>query len=317
MATGFVERKLPVRGVSRYNSAVPMISDTQNDMMVQCAASVDSYLEQYLATVDLPTNLLDAVRYSVLGGGKRLRPVLTLLSCEAVGGLRDDALAPACALELIHAFSLVHDDLPAMDDDDMRRGRPTLHVHAGEAMAILAGDAMMSLSFELVTSGERDAVRSNAMIAELARGTTRMIAGQVYDTLGGFSGALSERQRLELIHRNKTGALITAACRMGGLSGGATKAQLAALTGYGEAVGLMFQIVDDLLDVTQSSEHLGKAAGKDESAGKLTFPGLLGVEQSRKEVDALEAAAMEVLAPLGSAADGLRDLCRYLAIRTK
>lgn len=297
-----------------------MISDTQSDNVIDCAASVEAFLDRYLASVDLPANLVEAIRYSILGGGKRLRPTLALLSCDAVGGDRLDAMAPAAALELIHGFSLVHDDLPAMDDDSMRRGRPTLHIHAGEAMAILAGDAMMSLAFELVSSdGQRplDVVRANAVTVELARGTTGMIAGQVYDTLAGFADSLTARQKLELIHRSKTGALIRASCRIGGICGGAAPEQLAALTAYGEAVGLMFQIVDDLLDVTQSSEHLGKAAGKDQSAGKLTFPGLLGLEQSRKEVESLESAAMEALVSLGDAAEGLRELCRYMAVRTK
>lgn len=296
-----------------------MISDTLNDNLAQCATSVVDFLDKYLAAAPLPGNLRDAIRYSLLGGGKRMRPALTLMSCDAVGGDRQSAIAPAAAMELIHCFSLVHDDLPAMDDDDMRRGRPTLHIHAGQAMAILAGDAMMSLAFQLISSDTHplDPQRANAIASELARGTTAMIAGQVYDTLGGYDQALTPQQQLEIIHRNKTGALISAACRIGAIAGGATSQQLTALTTYGQAVGLMFQIVDDLLDVTQSSEHLGKAAGKDESAGKLTYPGVFGVERSWKEVQALELAANEALAPLGQAADGLRELCRYLAVRTK
>jgi len=299
--------------------AVQTVTDPQLQRVQDAAAEVEAYLEHYLQGVSLPENLLEAIRYSVLGGGKRLRPVLTLLSCDAVGGQRQAALAPASALELIHAFSLVHDDLPAMDDDDMRRGRPTLHIHAGEAMAILAGDAMMSLAFELVSSpGELANNRHAARItAELARGTTSMIAGQVYDTLAGFPDQQDARKSLELIHRNKTGALLTAACRIGGLCGDADEQQLVALTSYGEAVGLMFQIVDDLLDVTQSSEHLGKAAGKDASAGKLTFPGLLGIESSQVEVERLRVAALAALEPLGESAAGLHELCNYLAVRTK
>ncbi len=275
-------------------------------------------MEDFLSKAGLPSNLLDAVRYSVLAGGKRLRPVLTLLSCDAVGGRRADAMNAAAAMELIHAFSLVHDDLPAMDDDCLRRGQPTLHVHAGEAMAILAGDAMMSLAFELVSGAHGDdKARCSAVTVELARGTTSMIGGQVYDTLGGFPDGMGDRERLELIHRNKTGALIRVACRIGGICGEADAKQLDALTRYGEAVGLMFQIVDDLLDVTQSSEHLGKTAGKDETAGKLTFPSTIGLERSQAEVQRLLEVAREAVAPLGEPAGGLQELAGYLAVRTK
>lgn len=284
------------------------------------ASEVERYLKRFLANRDLPKSLIDAVGYASLGGGKRLRPALTILASDAVGGDRDDAIGPAAALELIHCFSLVHDDLPAMDDDAMRRGRPTLHVHAGEAMAILAGDAMMSLAFELVSGADdRDLpdARRIAITAELARGTTSMIGGQVYDTFADFPDGLSRQQCLELIHRNKTGALLTAACRIGGLCGGANNQQLDALTAYGQAVGLMFQIVDDLLDVTQSSDHLGKAAGKDDAAGKLTFPGLLGIEQSKAQVQTLLEKAIQAVTPLGEPARGLEELCTYLAVRTR
>lgn len=305
------------------DSTIPAVSGTVTESptipeaLQSAVADVDRYLERRLAQVELPEKLLEAVRYALLGGGKRLRPVLTLLSCDAVGGDRGPAMAPAAALELIHAFSLVHDDLPAMDDDDLRRGRPTLHVHAGEAMAILAGDAMMSLAFEYVAGAGLDERRTAAITTELARGTTAMIAGQVYDTLGGFEQKLSPRERLHLTHRNKTGALILAACRIGAICGEADERQLRALSAYGEAVGLMFQVVDDLLDVTQSTEHLGKASRKDETAGKLTYPGLLGVDGSRAEIVRLEKAALEALSVFGPAAESLRELCRYMAIRTK
>lgn len=239
----------------------------------------------------MPDNLAEAIRYSSLSGGKRLRPALTLLCCEAVGGQTNNALAPAAALELIHTFSLVHDDLPAMDDDDMRRGRPTLHKHAGEAMAILAGDAMMSLAFELVAEAEQSRTIPGQLTAELARATTCMIVGQVYDTLGGLPDDLKDEQTIRLIHSNKTGALIRAACRMGALCGGAETSQLDALSRYGDAIGFMFQIVDDLLDITQTPEHAGKATGKDASAGKLTYPGLFGLERARQTIRTLHRTA--------------------------
>lgn len=295
-----------------------MTVDSYPPVLIEIAEAVDQFLCRGLRMADLPENLRDAVGYALLGGGKRLRPCLTILCCEAVGGRRDDALPAAGAMELIHAFSLVHDDLPAMDDDDLRRGRPTLHVHAGEAMAILAGDAMMPLAFSLLyrTDGlSAEAVRRQ--ITELAEATRAMIAGQVYDTLGGFPPDLDDRQKLDLIHHNKTGALLRAACRMGAIAGGADDRQMRAVTGYGESAGLMFQVVDDLLDVTQSTEHLGKAAGKDQEAGKLTFPGLLGIPASQEEVRRLQSQAIDSIDSLGPAAEPLRDLCNYLAVRTK
>lgn len=305
-------------GIFRYNPAVNRtMTNSPPEAITQLVAEIDAYLDERLDDQQLPNNLLDAVRYGVLGPGKRLRPVLVLLSCEAVGGERSHALPAAAAMELIHAFSLVHDDLPAMDDDDLRRGRPTLHIHAGEAMAILAGDAMMSLAFELLHAAPLSGEARTALVGELAHANTRMIAGQVYDTLGGMNPSLSKRHQLDLIHRNKTGALIRASCRMGGISGGADAHQLAALSAYGDAIGLMFQIVDDLLDVTQPTEHLGKASGKDDAAGKLTFPGVIGVEASRREVERLRTAARQTLVPLRPAAQPLIDVCDYMAVRTK
>ena len=278
---------------------------------------IDRDLSQRLNAAALPENLREAARYGVLGPGKRLRPILTVLCCEALGAPRSAALAPAAAIELIHCFSLVHDDLPAMDDDDVRRGRPTLHIHAGEAMAILAGDVMVSLAVEWLVSAEVDARAQAALVRELASATTAMIAGQVYDTLGGFPPRLSDRQRLDLVHHNKTAALITAACRMGAHCAAASDSQLDAFTRYGQAIGMMFQIVDDLLDVTQSAEHVGKAVGKDVDAGKLTFPGLIGVEASKAEVERLRQAAHQALEPLGPNSRLLLDLADAMAVRTK
>jgi geranylgeranyl pyrophosphate synthase len=280
-------------------------------------AEIEADLATRIETVDGPTALRDALAYAVLGAGKRLRPVLTLLSCEAVGGEREQGLAAASAIELIHAFSLVHDDLPAMDDDALRRGQPTLHVHAGEAMAILTGDVMMSLAFEWITDEDSDGDTAARLVRTLAEATSYMIAGQVYDTLGGFPAGLTEPEQLQLVHFNKTAALIRAACRLGAVCGAASAKDLASLTSYGEAVGMMFQIVDDLLDVTATAEHVGKATGKDLQAGKLTFPGVHGTDASRTEVRRRRDEAHDALAPLGRSAEHLLELCDFMAVRTR
>jgi geranylgeranyl diphosphate synthase type II len=254
----------------------------------------------------------DAVRYALLGGGKRLRPVLTLRACEAVGGDRSDAMPAAVALECIHAFSLVHDDLPAMDDDDLRRGRPTTHKVYGEAVAILVGDLLQGLAAEVALESPVATVEISRTVLE---GSRLMIEGQIHDTVGGFAESMTDEfDRLRHIHRLKTAALIRAACRAGALAGGG---DALALDRYGEAIGLMFQIVDDILDETQSTEHLGKTGGKDKAAGKRTYPALLGLEGSRAEVARLEAVAIDALAALGPAAEPLRDLARRLSTRTR
>jgi len=279
----------------------------------------------------MPANLAEAIRYGVLGGGKRLRPLMCLRSCQAVGAAEDKAFAPAAAIELIHCFSLVHDDLPAMDDDDLRRGRPTLHKHTNEAMAILAGDAMTSLAFELLTCRVDLPSLSKRLCAELSIATTDMISGQVYDTLPDFDASVTDREKLKVIHRNKTGALIRCACRMGAMAGGASAEQVDAITAYADAVGLMFQVVDDLLDVTSTTEHLGKAAGKDADKGKLTYPGVMGIDASREQVRRLQKEAHDALDRLDSAGCGtcdggetadrgiasLRELCDYMAVRSR
>jgi len=294
------------------------------DALTNAAKQVEAYMSQVLDQRPLPSNLRDAARYALLGPGKRLRPALTLCCAQAVGKNpqdgRQQALVAAAAIEMIHCFSLVHDDLPAMDDDDLRRGRPTLHKHAGHAMAILTGDLLMGLAFEVVATRIEPAQLAGRVSAELAVATNDMIAGQVYDTIPDFNDRVEPIDRLETIHRHKTAALFLCACRMGGLCGGADKQQLAAITDYAQAIGLMFQIVDDLLDVTRSTEQLGKAAGKDAKQGKLTYPGLLGIESSRAQVEILQskaANALGALDALGSHADPLRDLCDFMAVRQK
>ena len=309
---------LTIKGMSSTatepETALPAVLKAALDGVV---GAVERDMEARLNAARLPENLREALKYAVLGPGKRLRPALTILACEALGGKREQGLAAAGAMELIHCFSLVHDDLPAMDDDDLRRGRPTLHIHAGEAMAILAGDACVSLAFEWLASAPMSESQQAALVRELSSATTAMIAGQVYDTLGGFASKVNDRQKLDLIHRHKTAALITASCRMGAICASASPAHLDALSRYGQSIGLMFQIVDDLLDVTQSAEHVGKAVGKDVSAGKLTFPGLLGVEASRAEVERLRIAAHDALLTLGENARLLLDLADAMAVRTR
>ncbi len=306
------------------------------DALLRPGQAVETYLAKFFQQRTLPANLRTALEYAVLGGGKRLRPVLVVHACQVVSGRPFDnpttpattseadthALTAAAAIEMIHCFSLIHDDLPAMDDDDLRRGRPTLHKHAGEAMAILAGDALTSLPFELITTRIPERSLAAALTHELSTATTEMIAGQVYDTLppdkhSVDEARLTDLQRLQRIHHHKTGALLQCACRMGGLCGHASDAQLDALTRYAKAIGLMFQVVDDLLDVTQTHEALGKASNKDAEQGKLTYPGLLGIDASRAEVLRLQTEAHEALADLGDAAQPLRDLCDYMAVRDR
>jgi geranylgeranyl diphosphate synthase type II len=281
------------------------------------ARSVEAGLAGWLGRRPLPENLRGAIDYALSGPGKRIRPALAILSCRAAGGSDAAAMPAAAALELVHTFSLVHDDLPAMDDDDLRRGRPALHRHAGEALAILAGDAMQGLAFELLASEVRPAARAGELCRELSQATNDMIAGQVCDTTPAFPADLPPLERLRTTHRLKTGALIRAACRMGAISAGAGDEALERLGSFGSAVGLMFQIVDDLLDVTQSTEHLGKTARKDERQAKLTYPALVGIEGSLEEVERLCREALARIEPFGARARPLAELCERLAARTR
>lgn len=269
---------------------------------------------------DAPPRLVDAVEYSLTAGGKRLRPAL-LLECFAAcsggndrGAGRQSALAAAAAMELIHTFSLVHDDLPAMDDDDLRRGRPTNHKVFGEAMAILAGDAMVTMAFEVLAS-DADPAALPGLVRELASasGPQGMIGGQVLDIDG-------ENQRLSLpelqrIHRMKTGALLTASCRLGAIAA-RQENQLPAMTDFGRHLGLAFQIVDDVLDVTSTPEQMGKATGKDAGKGKNTYPSLLGLDASRREAQQQLHLALESVRPLGDAGAGLASLAKFVVERT-
>jgi geranylgeranyl diphosphate synthase type II len=273
-----------------------------------------------------PATLAESIRYSLLAPGKRLRPLLVLAAAEACGGSVDDALPAACAVEMIHSYSLVHDDLPAMDDDDLRRGRPTNHKVFGEGMAVLAGDALLTIAFETVARLEPAAAAIRA-VRELASaaGACRLVGGQADDLAeeGKLPGcepnpARTDEEKLaqlEAIHRRKTGAMLLVSLRLGGIAAGADAEQLAALTAYGERIGLTFQIMDDLLDVSGSQASLGKRVGKDAARGKLTFPGLLGIEESLRRAQALTAEAIAALAPLGPDVEVLEDLARYVVER--
>lgn len=286
--------------------------------VAELASLVDGELSEVIDAVCQSAPMREAARYAVLVGGKRLRPALTLMSARACGGDTKAALPAAVAVELVHAFSLVHDDMPCMDDDDLRRGKPTLHVHADEATALLAGDSMLNAAYWTLAHRVGDPALSGVLIGELADASARMIDGQTLDSLGGFDQSVSDdEERLRLIHRWKTGALLRAACRMGAISTKASEANLDAITRYAEAVGLMFQVVDDLIDVEQSTEQAGKRTGKDAEAGKLTFPGVLGVEASRAEVAKLLNECLSVIEPMGEGGGDLADLARVLASRTR
>jgi len=271
-------------------------------------AQVDSTLDENLPPPATPPSIIhQAMRYAVLGGGKRIRPILAIAAAEACGAAVEPLLVPCSALELIHTYSLVHDDLPALDNDDLRRGRKTTHVVYGEAIAILTGDALLTEAFAwLARAGNVEAIR---VVAE-AIDSKGMIGGQVADLEGG-----SNLEQLEFIHKNKTAKLITAAVLLGGLLAKASDKQLAALQRFGEAAGLAFQIVDDLLDQEQTSAELGKTAGKDAAQGKLTYPALLGALEARKRVDALLKMAVENADMIGGPVNYLAPVARYICER--
>ncbi len=256
------------------------------------------------------------MRYSIFAGGKRLRPVITLAAAEVIGGKIETALPLACAVECIHTYSLIHDDLPAMDNDDFRRGKPTSHKVYGEGIAILAGDALLTIAFEMVAGAKPSARYSSAaLVKELAHasGSQALVAGQVADLEG--EGKKLKLSDLQYIHKNKTAALITSSIRLGAMSANATPKQLAGLTEFGLSLGLAFQVIDDILDVTQTTEKLGKSAGKDIAAQKATYPALLGLDKAKKEADRLTQRARAALKPFGKAAAPLSAIADYLLKR--
>lgn len=278
---------------------------------------VNAALEKYvLQGPDCPPRLQEAMSYSLLAGGKRLRPVLVLLACEACGSDPELALPAACALEMVHTYSLIHDDLPAMDNDDLRRGRPTNHKVFGEALAILAGDALLTLAFELVASNVQPPDVAAACCADLANaaGAVGMVAGQVADLAAEESGSASLEQ-LEGIHRRKTGRLLCSALTMGARIARADQDTLSRLREYGLHIGLAFQITDDLLDVRGNAEKIGKGVNKDAVLGKLTYPSLLGEQASEERAKSLIMKACEVLQPLGSRGQKLQELAEFILHR--
>lgn len=282
---------------------------------------VDQALEAVLpAENTLPASLHKAMRYSVFAGGKRIRPVLMIAACEAVGGDAGQVIPAACAMEMIHTYSLIHDDLPAMDDDDFRRGRPTNHKVFGEATAILAGDALLTEAFILLSNPEANQgiapEVSRRIIHTMARcaGSLGMVGGQVVDMES--EGKKIDFPTMEYIHTHKTGALILASIQTGALIGGADDAAFAALTRYGEAAGLAFQIADDILDVVGDQAQLGKDVGSDQARGKATYVALLGLEESRRRARELRDLALTALEPLGERAEPLRRIAGYIIDRS-
>ena len=280
------------------------------------ASEFDRRFGEYLVPRgDVPPELLEAMRYSALAPGKRIRPYLLKRCCELVGGDPSDAWPAAAAIECVHTFSLIHDDLPAMDDDDLRRGRPTCHKQFGEATAILAGDALVVLAFEILARHVSDKRLAGALTLELADGAgwSGMIGGQTADIAGE-----SKPPTLPLadyIHQRKTARLFETACRFGAMVGRAEPDLVASLGTFGRMLGQAFQIADDLLDVTATAEVLGKGVGKDVVARKQTYPRCVGIDESRREADAAVASAIAELDAFGPVADDLRDLTRYVVDR--
>ena len=283
--------------------------------------AVDEALDRALPPESAwPATLHRAVRYSLFAGGKRIRPVLVLAAGEAVGGAREELMPLACAVEMVHTYSLVHDDLPAMDDDDLRRGKPTSHKVFGEAIAILAGDALLTRAFHLLAevpeawddTRVRRRLRATAVLGE-ACGTTGLIGGQVMDLES--EGRAIGADDLECLHRAKTGALLSACVRGGAILGGAGDGDLQLLSRYASAIGLAFQVVDDVLDATEDAQRLGKTAGKDEAARKATYVSVHGLEKARALARALRQEALEAIAPLGPRGELLAAIARLIVDR--
>ncbi len=305
-----------------------------SDDFWQSVKPLQEEIEETLAamTADdqpIPKPLREAMRYSLLAPGKRLRPLLTIFACQACGGDLDEALMAACSVELIHTYSLIHDDLPAMDDDDLRRGLPTCHVKFGQALAILAGDALQAMAFETL-GHSYDPFTVTQMVIALARasGSDGMVGGQVFDLIAdgriaAEEGAALDATFLENTHRRKTGALINAALQLGQLAiqgedeKGINRKQETLLSTFGHNFGLCFQITDDLLDVRSTAETTGKRVGKDAARGKLTYPGLLGIEASQRKADELAAQAIAAAHALGKKAQPLVELARFAATRNR
>ncbi|MEK6673185.1 MAG: polyprenyl synthetase family protein [Nitrospirota bacterium] len=281
---------------------------------------VDSFLASYFDSTVSASVLRDSMQYSVMAGGKRLRPVLVIASYEACGRDAEEIVQYAAALELIHTYSLIHDDLPSMDNDDLRRGKPTNHKVFGEGMAILAGDALLTEAFYLLTNTQLSAIgfQPSVMLRiireiAMAAGAHGMVGGQAEDLLAEDSGV--DNDSLSFIHSHKTGALITVSVRIGAILAGASEKEIYLLTRYGESIGLAFQIIDDILDIRGDSVELGKAIGSDKRKKKLTFPAIYGIDTSFKKAERLVNMALEALEPFSQKADPLRGIAGYILRR--
>jgi geranylgeranyl diphosphate synthase, type II len=300
------------RATSLSSSAI----DVQ-EYLSRCSDDVNRALDKLLPPEKAkPATIHKAMRYSVFAGGKRMRPALSIAAAEACGGTHTDAMPLACAVECIHTYSLIHDDLPAMDNDDYRRGKLTSHKVFGEGIAILAGDALLTEAFAIAAKSPGWPRYSHAtIISELARaaGSRELIAGQVADLEA--EGRRISAKELQYIHERKTSALLCCAVRLGGMSANCTPAQLDALTAFGYNVGLAFQVIDDILDVTQSSEQLGKTAGKDSAAQKATYPSIVGLDKSRSIAKRLTSRAFDALEPFRGKAGALEMLAKFLLER--
>jgi geranylgeranyl diphosphate synthase type II len=283
---------------------------------------VDSALERYFPREEeFPSTLQEAIRYSLFAGGKRIRPILSMASFEAVGGKGDKILPFACALEMIHTYSLIHDDLPAIDNDDYRRGKPTCHKVFGVAIAILAGDGLLTEAFRLMTtrpaqdrpSGDEELILDLINEVAQAAGVLGMVGGQVADVES--EGKVADLPMVQYIHTHKTGAMILVSVRVGSKLGGAKGGILNALTSYGESLGLAFQIIDDILNVKGKAALMGKKTGSDLLKGKATYPSVLGVEESKRRAHELVGLAVDALSQLGPEADSLREIARFVITR--
>jgi geranylgeranyl diphosphate synthase, type II len=294
--------------------------ESVTDYLSRCAKEVNAWLECLVPSEAVePQQLHRAMRYSLLAGGKRLRPALVLASGEAFGAGADDLMPAACAIEMIHTYSLIHDDLPAMDNDDLRRGRPTCHKAFSEAVAILAGDALLTQAFRVLAADapQRDPAKQVRVIREIATAAGSvdgMIGGQMADIQ--YEGKRVDAKTLEYIHRSKTGALITAPVVVGGIISGASEDELDRLRGFGERIGLAFQIADDILDVTSTSEQLGKTPGKDLAARKATYPSVHGIEASEARARELVDEAIDIISSLGPSTSVLAEIARFIIART-
>jgi geranylgeranyl diphosphate synthase type II len=303
-----------------------MASGSLNQLLAELQPlreAVEGSLDQYtLPKPGCPQRLSDAIRYSVLAPGKRLRPLLALLACQAVGADWNSALPVACAVEFVHVYSLIHDDLPAMDNDTLRRGRATCHIEFDEATAILAGDSLQVLAIETICLETEPKIAARCcQILATAAGRCHLVGGQADDLAAeGRFGPIPEQQArpmefLTSIHRRKTSALIEASLLLGGVAGGASSEQLKCLKAYGQAIGLAFQIIDDCLDVESTSEQLGKHTRKDSTLGKLTYPGLLGLEGSRKMASQLSGDACDAIAVFKEGGEPLVRLAQFVVER--